>query len=402
MKEIFKFISLFLLTMSFSNAWLIADEQPWVETPLAGYYDLSNAEDSKPEEAVPINYGIDPKEIAKEKPSRESLAQISPYILHPKPVQDALYRLKFGDRLYISVYGEEHTKREVVVGPDGNINFLFVNSVPAVGRTIAEVRHSITEELKKYYRFPLLIMAPLLFSNEYYTVIGEVNAPGSKPITADSTVLSALCEAQGFTTRLFRNQTVDTVDLDRSFLIRNGEYIRIDFESLLEDGDLSWNIPLKGGDYLHFATAGIHKVFVLGEVNRNTVTDYLDGLTLTQAIADAAGLTNRASSRVLIIRGSLAYPRWYYIDFNLISRAETPDFPLMPKDIVYVPPMRFSTLKDIVRGGISYFVNIAANVAGTNAFFEIYPRAKGSNVISPVPVVGVGAVQPPPVTPVVP
>ena len=337
---------------------------------------------------------------ADEDPFSNSLtAQMSPHFQN-KHRERPPYRLKFGDRLYASIYGELYTRQEIVVGPDGKVNFMFVDSVPAVGRTIAEVRHDINEELKKYYRFPLLILAPVHFSSEYYTIIGEVNVPGSKPVMADSTILSALCEAQGFMTRLFRNETVLTVDLDRSFLLRNGEYVQVDFQSLLEDGDLRWDMPLKSGDYLFFANEGVKKVFVLGEVKRNTVTDYLDGLTLTQAIADAGGLTNRASSRVVVIRGSLAYPRWFYIDFHLIARAEAPDFPLREKDIVYVPPMRFSTLKDIVNGGILSFVTIAANIAGTNAFLEITPRAKLSGVVSPVPVVGGGITPPtPPINP---
>src|SRR2546423_1240066 len=83
------------------------------------------------------------------------------------------YRLKYGDRLDISVYGEASTSRVVKVGPDGRINYLFA-SVPAEGRTIAELRNELTDQLKTYYRYPLLNIVPFEFGWDKYTVIGQV------------------------------------------------------------------------------------------------------------------------------------------------------------------------------------------------------------------------------------
>lgn len=313
--------------------------------------------------------------------------------------QETPYRLKFGDLMDISVYGEEFSRRETSVGPDGTINYLFVNSVPAAGRTIAELRKDLTDKLKTFYRYPLLNISPKHFGWEYFTVIGQVNLPGCYPVNADTTILSALCSAGGFSTRLFRNQTVDMVDFDRSFLAHNGEYIKVDFERLLKEGDLSWNFSLKAGDYLFFANSGINRVFVLGMVSRPVAVEYLENITLTQAIADAGGVLDRASSRVIVIRGSLAFPKWFYIDSNLIFKGCASDFALMPNDIVYVPPLQFLTLREIIRGGISAFVSIVGNVAGTNTFLEITPEAKSDNIATPVPVVGGGVIAPAP-TPV--
>jgi len=43
---------------------------------------------------------------------------------------------------------------------------------------------------------------------DYYSILGEVKEPGYKRIEGNPTVLSALCEAKGFTTRLYRDQTL--------------------------------------------------------------------------------------------------------------------------------------------------------------------------------------------------
>lgn len=302
--------------------------------------------------------------------------------------EESPYRLKYGDRLDVSVYGEDNSKREILIGPDGSTNYLFINGVPAAGRTLAELRQDLTERLKNFYRYPLLNMTTKYFAPEYYSVIGQVNTPGSYPIYSDTTILSAICAAQGFSIRLFRNQTIDMVDLDRSFLVREGEYIPVDFDKLIKDGDMSWNYRLRGGDYLFFANAGLKRVFVFGEVHTPISVEYLTDLTLVQAIAGAGGITDRASSRILVIRGSLVNPSWFYIDANLIFKGCVHDFSLMPNDIIYVPPMQFLTLRDLVRSGISSFVSMIANIAGTNTFLEVTPAAKSTGVISPIPVVG--------------
>jgi polysaccharide biosynthesis/export protein len=362
-----------IIYILFHSSSLLAQNKP--HSPLSAPFDLSP--ETKPETKM--------NDSEERKNSFRELKQ-----LNRTNHEINAYRLKYGDIFEISVYGEELSKREVIVGADGKINYLFVNAIPALGKTISEIRQVLTEKLKKFYRYPLLSIVPKRFSWEYYTIIGQVISPGMYPKSADSAILSALCSAGGFTTRLFRNQTVDTVDFDRSFLAHKGEYIKVDFEKLLTTGDLSWNFPLEGGDYLFFANKGLNKVFILGEVLRSTVIDYLDDITLMQAIAESGGVTDRASSRILVIRGSLAYPRWFYIDSNLIFKGCASDFSLMPNDIVYVPAMQFITLRDIIREGISSFVSIITNVAGTNAFLEITPAAKGTDVVSPVPVFGIG------------
>ncbi len=302
--------------------------------------------------------------------------------------EEDLYRLKVGDKLFITVYNEKNTRREITIGPTGTICYLFLNSVQAEGKTIPELRADLTEKLKKNFRFPELIINGNEFMGEHYTVNGEVRKPGKKPLEGHATIIKALGEAGGFTTRLFRDQTIDLVDFDHSFLSRNGEYVPVDFSSLILEGDMSQNLPLKTGDYIYMASYVMPQVYVLGEVNRSLTINYLDTITLAEAIAQANGVTRRASSRAVVIRGALARPTVFEVDINRIFKAYACDFFLEPGDIVYVPPMKFTYLKEIVQGGIASFISILANVAGTNVFLEITPKAKAAGVASPVPVIG--------------
>jgi polysaccharide export outer membrane protein len=298
------------------------------------------------------------------------------------------YRLKIGDILLLGVYDEPHTIREVTVGPTGSINFLMARSVPAEGRTIAELRKDLMERLKTYYKEPILTITGTNFIGDHFYISGEVNNPGKKPILGEVSLLKALSLAGGFTNRLYRNQTIDVVDFNHSFLSRNGKYVPVDFERLIRYGDLSQNVNVRSGDYIFMATYVMPKVYILGEVNRPTTIAYLDTISLAEALAEAGGLALRASSRAYVIRGSLSCPVTYCIDVNRMLKAYACNFWLEPGDIVYVPSMKFAHLKEILQGGVSSFISLLATIAGTNVFLEITPKAKVTGVTSPVPVIG--------------
>lgn len=251
-----------------------------------------------------------------------------------------------------------------------------------------ELREDLTNQLKEYYRSPVVTITGTNFTGYHYTVVGEVNKPGKKVLFGNPTITKALSDAGGFTTRLYRDQTINIVDLTKSFLVKNGRYVPVNFERLILYGDMTQDLPLGPGDYLYVASYVQPKVYVLGEVTRQLTVNYLDTISIAEALAEAGGLTLRASSRVYVIRGSLDCPVTYCIDINRILKGYACNFWLEPGDIVYVPPMKFTHLKEIVQGGISTFISVLANIAGTNTFLEITPKAKNTNVVSPVPVIG--------------
>lgn len=309
--------------------------------------------------------------------------------IHNPPLIGPPYRLQRGDQLIISVYGDTATtKKLVTVDPTGAISYLFIKHMFVLGKTFNEVRTELAEKLKSYYRHVLVVMTPIQLNGSFYTISGEVNTPGKKPILGKSTVLSAICEAHGFTTRLFRNQTVDRANLDHSFLARNGEYIPVDFIGLVRDGDLSKDVPIIPGDYIYIAKEDTGQIFVIGEVLQPASIQFFHEMSLIEAITQAGGMTRFSSSRVAVIRGSLACPEEFLIDINLIKKGYACDFWLQPGDIVYVPPMKFTTLKEIIKDGIRAFVGTAFSVAGEAAFVGCEPGALGlTGGFAPVPVI---------------
>jgi len=299
------------------------------------------------------------------------LMMASCYGVDPDP-----YRMQVGDRLEASLYGIEESEEELIVDPRGRLSFQFIDGYPVAGKTIEEVKAELTQELTSYYRYPIPMVKPIDLHQPHYTIMGEVLLPARNPIRGKATALTAICEAGGFKTRNFRQRLVDTVDLDHSFLARKGEYVPIDFKRLVQEGDLAQDVPLEDGDYLYFKSAINHQVYVVGEVSSPVTIDYYTTMSLAEAIAEAGGVRERASSRVAVIRGSLAWPTRYLIDFNRIVKGYAPDFMLQPGDIVYVPPMKLSRLKEMMKYGVLAFVRATMIELGIEAFLEFHPHAQ--------------------------
>lgn len=308
-----------------------------------------------------------------------------------KDVLPQQYRLRIGDKLLISIYGEAGTQRTIEVDPTGSINYLYVDTVFVLGHTIDQVRKELETKLKQHFKYGLVSVTPIHFSGDFYSIMGEVRTPGLKFIGPRSSLLTALCESGGFNMRVLRNETVDHVDLKHSFLARDGTYVPVDFEKLVYQGDLSQDVPLKGGDYIFIPASAPNRVFVLGEVLRRVTIDYMKTITLMEALAEAGGVTYDASSRAVVIRGSLACPVRYLIDINRIFKGCACNFMLEPGDIVYVPPRQFTVVREIFNAAVQSFVTTAASSAGGRAFIAVHPHAAATGVIEPVPVITTGA-----------
>jgi len=150
-------------------------------------------------------------------------------------------------------------------------------------------------------------------------------------------VIEAIARAGGLETGLYLARTVELADLQRSFLVRSGQRVPVDFERLFQRGDLSQNIPLQPDDYLYFALASANEIYVLGEVMNPGVQVFAAKPSAISAITFGGGFTSRSfKSRVLVVRGSLDHPQTFVVDAAAILAGKIPDFKLQPRDIVYV------------------------------------------------------------------
>ncbi|HVM51506.1 MAG TPA: polysaccharide biosynthesis/export family protein [Candidatus Acidoferrum sp.] len=262
-------------------------------------------------------------------------------VLFAPPVRAAWQKhltLGAGDVLTISMVDVPESGRpDVPVGPDGRISYLQAENVMAAGLTVDELRSALEEQLKKYYQNPRAIVVPVAYRSKHYIVMGAVLNKGVFIFDRPTTVIEAIARAGGLETGLFAAKTVELADLSRSFLVRHGQRMPVDFQRLFQQGDLTQNIALDPGDYLYFASGSGNEIYVLGEVLTPGAVSYVTRPTVLNAIAARGGFTSESfRTRVLVARGSLDHPQTFVINTSRILAGKEKDFPLEPHDIVYV------------------------------------------------------------------
>jgi len=271
------------------------------------------------------------------------------------------YTLGPGDILNIGLYGRPDLERDqLFIQPDGTISFLQAQNIKADGLTIDELRAAIEGKLSAFYKQPRLIIAPVELHSKKYYILGKVVDNGAFNMDRPYTILEAVARSRGIETGLFEQNTVELADLERSFLIRDGKRMNVDFQKLFFEGDMKQNIELEPGDYLYFPSANTNEVYVLGDVVSPGVQGFTPKLTVVAAITRRGGFTPEAyRERVLVVRGSLQKPQLLAVNTDAILKGQKPDFLLQPKDIVYINPRPWIYAETLADSAISAFLQSA-------------------------------------------
>jgi polysaccharide export outer membrane protein len=122
---------------------------------------------------------------------------------------DAAYRLDAGDKLRVVVYGQEGLTNTYAIDAGGSITMPLIGSVPARGRTPAELASAITARLRGgYIRDPSVAVE--IEAYRPFFILGEVAAPGQYPYVPNMSVESAVAIAGGFSPRAKRDRVTLT------------------------------------------------------------------------------------------------------------------------------------------------------------------------------------------------
>jgi polysaccharide export outer membrane protein len=273
--------------------------------------------------------------------------QLDPALLQLPPDP---FTLGPGDKMEIEFMGDLTSRTSVEVGPDGKIYFYLLPGIDVWGLTLPEAKDLIAEKSEMFMRKkPAVAITLREVGSKRIWILGRLNNPGVFQMSGPTTLLDAVAEAGGPTPAIETNgpgsPTAATVDLQRSFVLRHGQLLPVDFQRLILEGDLSQNIYLQPGDFVYLSSALAQTVHVLGAVSvPGAVTSGKD-LTLIQTIASAGGTIKDAYlSHVAIVRGSLTQPTISIVDYQAIVKGTASDVFLEPHDIVYVPYTPYRTL----------------------------------------------------------
>jgi polysaccharide export outer membrane protein len=170
-------------------------------------------------------------------PAMPAAPAATAYASYPKaqPTFEAPYLLDAGDRLRVTVFGQQELTNSYAVDAAGNVTLPLVGSVPAMGMTTEQLSSSLSERLKQgYIREPKVAIEVEAYRP--FFIHGDVAAPGQYAYVANMTAENAVAIAGGFGPRADRSKvtlsrtisgqtTRATVPL--TYAMRPGDTLRI-------------------------------------------------------------------------------------------------------------------------------------------------------------------------------
>ncbi len=299
---------------------------------------------------------------------------LPPEDLKPDP---APFRLGVGDKVEVEILDEADTRQICLICPDGMLYYETLAGLKVTGMTLPGLKAALEAKLKEMYRAPDVSLTLREISSQRVWVLGRVNTPGLYPLEGPMTVLEAISKAGGLFTSRFSGTTEELADLKHSFLVRDGEFVPVDFYALLHDGDLSQNIYLKDGDYIYLPSSLSQEVYVMGAVVQPKAIGFSDQITLVSAIAGAQGLGPHAfAQNILIVRDSLTKPKVASVNWYDIVTGRAPNIALEPHDIVWVPNAPWQRIEDYAHLVINSFVRTVAANEGIHAGSSTSPNVQ--------------------------
>ncbi len=310
------------------------------------------------------------------------------------------FRLGPGDVIEIETIGEAKSTVVVPVGPDGKIYYNLLPALSVWGLSLAETRALVQREMAKFTRaMPELVINLRGVASKRVWVLGEVNAPGVYSLAMPTTLLDALAasgSSQGAQSsannsngggdaagRGGRGRGIDdgSADYSRSFVLRNGKRLPVDFDRLLKGGDLTQNIFLEPDDFIFVRPVELANIYLLGAVGAPQIFPYRRDLTVSDLLITAGGTVKYAQGgRVVIVRGGLTDPKIAMVDYHAIVTGQQVNVRLQPGDIVYVPFTPFRRLAQLVEEVVDQFVR---TVAVNEATFIVTDRDQPVTISAP-------------------
>ena len=158
------------------------------------------------------------------------------------------YIIGAGDSIQIFVWHNADLTAHVPVRPDGRVSIPLVEDIPCAGKTPTQLARDIEQILRKYVQDPIVTVIVDSFvglPSQQIRVVGEAAQPKALPYRADMTVLDAMIAVGGLTQYAAGNRAKLTRNV-------NGRLVTttVRLQDLLQDADLSANVPVQPGDIL--------------------------------------------------------------------------------------------------------------------------------------------------------
>ncbi len=221
------------------------------------------------------------------------------------------YLLGPEDIIEIIVWGHDDLKRSIPVSLDGTITFPMIGELKAAGKSTQDLEKEMAEKLGDGYLVnPQITVTVKEYKSQKVFVMGQVEKPGTYPITQENNLLFFLSQAGGPSTDKSKTPGDEVVIIrpknpaSRGMSLEEAAekketIIRLNLKDVLA-GDPTQNIAIKNGDSIIIPRREFF--FVLGEVNKPDQYDLERGTNVLMAMSKGGGPTKDADEDVLVIR----------------------------------------------------------------------------------------------------
>jgi len=153
------------------------------------------------------------------------------------------YHIGAGDVLEISVWKEEGLQREVLVRPDGGIDFPLVGEIQAGGKSTVELQNEIKNKIKRFIPDAVVTVGVTQIYNNTIYVLGKVARPGQYIAKHYMDVTQALAMAGGLTPYA----ATGSIKILRRSGVQQTVF-QFDYGDIEDGENLQQNIVLQNGD----------------------------------------------------------------------------------------------------------------------------------------------------------
>ena len=144
-------------------------------------------------------------------------------------------KLQSGDKIRVTVFGEEKLSGEFDIDPNGFVSLPLAGTMKAAGQAKIDLEKAVAEKLKANFLKNPRVTVDVASYKPFY-VLGEVQRPGEYPYKSGLNVVSAMAVAGGSTYRasathvmIQRSGETELKEhiLDPSVMIRPGDVVRV-------------------------------------------------------------------------------------------------------------------------------------------------------------------------------
>ncbi|MBI2167220.1 MAG: polysaccharide biosynthesis/export family protein [Candidatus Omnitrophica bacterium] len=223
-----------------------------------------------------------------------------------------VYLIGRDDVLDITVWQSPDLTKPVTVGSDGYFEYPILGRIKAEGLSPQELEKALYEKLAQgYVKEPKVSVAVKEYNSKKILVFGEVAKPGLYKLKGEMPLLELLFMVGGVNRDAKRMTVIRTADLSANAtpagllpgsvkgeeeLDSSSAAMEVNLIALLSKGDLSQNIMILPGDTIYVSSGTGEKYYVLGQVRKPGPYEWVQEISVLEAIKLAEGLTERAAA----------------------------------------------------------------------------------------------------------